>query len=106
MSVKRGSLGEREMRIAKRDPTIFDARIVSRGDVVRSVLRDDHQVSMGNAVTVHHHANAFGLEAGAHPSTDSLRNNHHVRRDGVVNIGEVVDVLPWDDRAFAGSERP
>jgi hypothetical protein len=79
---------------------------MSRGNVVRPVLGDYDQMRVWDSVTVHDHANALGLEVDPHPSADALCHHHYVRGDGVVNIREVIDVLPWDDRALAGSEWP
>jgi hypothetical protein len=89
---------------AKRDPAVFDARVVGRRDIVGSVLGHDYQVCMRHTITVYHHPNPLRLEVGPHPSANALRDHHHVSGDGVLDIGKVVDVLSRYNGALASSE--
>ena len=73
---------------------------------MRSVLWNDHEVSVGHSVAMNHHPNALRLEVRPHSSTYSLGHYHHVSSDGVVDDREVIDVLARDNRALTGRERP
>jgi hypothetical protein len=103
--VERGSLREWKVLDAEGDLTFFDPRIVRRRDVVRSVLGNDYQVCVRNAVAMDDHADALWIEDGAHSAADSLCNDHDVSSDAVIDIREMVDVLARDDGAFSGRER-
>ena len=73
---------------------------------MRSILRNDHQVSVRDAVAMHYHPDALRLEVHPHPPAYSLGNYHHVRGKGIVDVREVINVLARDNRALAGRERP
>jgi hypothetical protein len=99
--VERGALCEWKVFGTVRDLTFFDPRIVRRRDVVWSVLGNDYQVCVWNAVAMNDHADALRIEDGAHSAADSLCNHHDVGSDAVIDIGEMVDVLARDDGAFS-----
>jgi hypothetical protein len=103
--VERGSLRVWKVLDTEDDLTVFDPRIVRRGDVVRSVLGNDYQVCVRNAVAMNDHTDALGIEDGAHSAADSLCNDHDVCGDAFIDIREMVDVFARDDGAFSGGER-
>lgn len=71
------------------------------GQVVRSLLRDDDEVSVMNAVAVDQVADAFERKPVAHPAAESLGDVHDALRDEIRDVGEMVDVLVRDDETLA-----
>ena len=104
MFVERGSLREWKVLGTVCDLTVFDPRVVRRGDVVRSVLGNEYQVCVRNAVPMNDHADALWIEDGAHTTADSLCHDHDVGSGRVIDIREMVDVLARDDGTFSGRE--
>ena len=60
-------------------------------------------MSMGYTKAVNDHTYSVSLKLAQHLSTYSLSNDHHMRRQLIRNICEMVDMLLGDYHAFAQS---
>lgn len=72
---------------------------------MRPVLRDNQQMSVRDAITVHHEADPFTRERFAELPSDAVPHPHQVSREVFSHVREVIDVLTRDDHAFAGRGR-
>jgi hypothetical protein len=82
------------------DSTVLHMGKTRRGNVIRPMLRDDNQMSVGHAISVHDHPYTLRLEYVSHASPDSLRHDDDSLRCDIVNVGEVIDVRNRNDHAF------
>ena len=102
MLVQHGALGQRNVSDREHDATVLDPGEARRCDVVWPVLGNHDQVGMRHPVPVYDHPDALGTEHLPHPPADPLRHDHDALGGCVVHVGEVIDVLERDDRAFSG----
>ena len=71
----------------------------------RSLLRNDNEVSMRNAVPVDQKPYALKRKAGAHLTPNVLSEHHDPLGDGIRDIRKVVDVRARNDEALTGRRR-
>lgn len=72
---------------------------------MRPLLRNQNEMRMRHAVSMHEVTNPLQRKGLAHPPTEALGNLHDVRSERIWNVREVVDVLIRDYQTFTGRRR-
>ena len=68
--------------------------------MIRSLLRHDDKVRVGDTISVNEVADALTRELLLHPATYALCHAHYSLSHIIRQISEVVDMSSWNDEAF------
>ena len=105
MLVQRDTIGFRDATEIEDDSIVDNPREPIRGQMMRSLLRNNDEVRVGHAIPMNQVAYALEVERFPHPSAYRLCQGHDVGRDGIGKVREMVNVLIRDDDALARGSR-
>jgi len=95
------AIGCRYLAEIKDNLPVLDPCKAVGGEMMWTLLRDDNQVCVGDAVAVNQIADALKGKDAAHSATDALSDGYDVRRQRVRHISEMVNVTVRNDETLA-----
>ncbi len=90
-----------DMRNSKDYLSVLDPGKTSRGDIIRTVLGDENQVRMGDAISMYDHSDPLGLKHLPHTAPDVLRHTHDSLGGSIVDVSKMVDMSERNNGALA-----
>ena len=102
MLIEDCTLGHRNPAYVEDDLTVNDSGEPIGREVVGALLWHNDEVRVSNPIAVNEIADTLTFKVILHPAAYPLCHEHDALSDIVRQVGEVIDVSPRDDEAFAG----